>query len=215
MISKKIEDLKKKIMNKQEDSRQRILDAAEKVFSEVGYDGARVDKIAAVAKINKAMLYYYFQSKENILEAIVNKYIKELEQIVELNMKNISNYQGNAEGAIIDNVMEYFDQKKNILKIITIEGFKSMGEHKFLILDLLNPVFAAVNKVMQDLHKNVSQSIEYFIKLFFQSILPLIVYHVMEDKWAEHYKIDVSELRNIFISIFKEVNTYLYSNQSA
>ena len=38
------------------------LSAAEDIFSEVGFDGARVDDIAKDAGVNKA-IYYYFKSK--------------------------------------------------------------------------------------------------------------------------------------------------------
>jgi AcrR family transcriptional regulator len=45
------------------DSRAAILGAAAVEFSERGYDAARVDRIAARARLNKAMLYYHFGSK--------------------------------------------------------------------------------------------------------------------------------------------------------
>ncbi|MDN5345453.1 MAG: hypothetical protein PWQ18_1567 [Clostridia bacterium] len=47
-------------------SRERILAAAEEVFAAKGIDGARVDEIASLAKINKRMLYHYFNSKEEL-----------------------------------------------------------------------------------------------------------------------------------------------------
>src|SRR5712671_3511239 len=42
---------------------QRILKAAEGVFAEQGLAGARIDAIARAARVNKALLYYYFRSK--------------------------------------------------------------------------------------------------------------------------------------------------------
>ncbi|MGI9951976.1 TetR/AcrR family transcriptional regulator [Moorellaceae bacterium AZ2] len=53
------------------DSRNRILAAAEEVFSAKGLRGARVDEIAARAQINKGMLYHYFQSKEDLYAAVL------------------------------------------------------------------------------------------------------------------------------------------------
>jgi TetR/AcrR family transcriptional regulator len=50
-------------------SRQRILDAALREFSAEGLAGARTDRIAAVAGVNKALIYYYFESKENLYNA--------------------------------------------------------------------------------------------------------------------------------------------------
>lgn len=43
--------------------RDRILAAAADEFAARGFDGAKVDRIAARARVNKALLYYYFKSK--------------------------------------------------------------------------------------------------------------------------------------------------------
>ena len=47
-------------------TRLRILDAAKSEFARKGLGGARVDDIAAKAKINKRMLYHYFGNKEEL-----------------------------------------------------------------------------------------------------------------------------------------------------
>ncbi len=47
-------------------SRERILDAALDEFAECGLAGARVDRIARNAGINKAMIYYHFDSKHDL-----------------------------------------------------------------------------------------------------------------------------------------------------
>ncbi len=48
------------------ESRSRILEAALKEFSAQGLAGARMDTIASIAAVNKALLYYYFESKEKL-----------------------------------------------------------------------------------------------------------------------------------------------------
>ena len=52
------------------DTEQLILEAAKKVFFNKGFDGARMQEIADVAGINKALLHYYFRSKDKLFEAI-------------------------------------------------------------------------------------------------------------------------------------------------
>ncbi len=47
-----------------------ILDAAKRVFQNKGMDGARMQEIADEANINKAMLHYYFRSKQLLFEAV-------------------------------------------------------------------------------------------------------------------------------------------------
>lgn len=53
------------------ETRARILDAALREFSALGMAGARMDQIAAAAGVNKALLYYHFDSKENLYVAAV------------------------------------------------------------------------------------------------------------------------------------------------
>ena len=55
---------------KNETTESQILDAAEKVFQAKGMDGARMQEIADKAGINKAMLHYYYRSKQLLFEAV-------------------------------------------------------------------------------------------------------------------------------------------------
>jgi TetR/AcrR family transcriptional regulator len=55
-----------------EQSRAAILQAAAKEFSEQGTAGARTDAIAREAKVNKALLYYYFKDKETLYGAVLD-----------------------------------------------------------------------------------------------------------------------------------------------
>jgi TetR/AcrR family transcriptional regulator len=58
-------------------TRAAILAAAEHSFAQSGLAGARTDAIAAAAGVNKAMLYYYFESKENLYEAVLEDHFRE------------------------------------------------------------------------------------------------------------------------------------------
>src|SRR5271169_1405601 len=55
-----------------EESRAAILEAAAKEFSENGIAGARTDAIAREARVNKALLYYYFKDKETLYGAVLD-----------------------------------------------------------------------------------------------------------------------------------------------
>jgi TetR/AcrR family transcriptional regulator len=59
------------------EKRTAILDAAERIFAQSGLAGARTDAIAAEAGVNKALLYYYFKSKERLYEAVVEDHFRE------------------------------------------------------------------------------------------------------------------------------------------
>jgi TetR/AcrR family transcriptional regulator len=54
-------------------SPDRILAAAALEFAERGFAGARVDRIARRARVNKAMLYYHFQSKDRLYRTLLRR----------------------------------------------------------------------------------------------------------------------------------------------
>jgi TetR/AcrR family transcriptional regulator len=56
-----------------EESRSAILNAAVIEFSREGPAGARTDAIARAAKVNKALLYYYFKDKESLHGAVLDQ----------------------------------------------------------------------------------------------------------------------------------------------
>src|SRR5215471_11607801 len=60
-----------------EQTQQRILDAALQEFAAKGFAGARVDRIARRARINKRMLYHYFGDKEGLFREILRRKIAE------------------------------------------------------------------------------------------------------------------------------------------
>jgi len=56
-----------------EQSRSAILHAAIREFSREGVAGARTDAIARAARVNKALLYYYFEDKEALYAAVLDE----------------------------------------------------------------------------------------------------------------------------------------------
>jgi TetR/AcrR family transcriptional regulator len=53
-----------------QNTRKKILTAAEMEFSEKGYYGARIDAIARAAKVNKRMIYEYYGKKDELYKAV-------------------------------------------------------------------------------------------------------------------------------------------------
>lgn len=71
-------------------SQNTILAAARDEFAEFGLGGARMDRIAERASLNKRLIYYYFEDKEKLFEAVLEQaylHIREAER--ELNLLNL------------------------------------------------------------------------------------------------------------------------------
>lgn len=59
--------------HKDNNTEEKILEAAQKIFQAKGMDGARMQEIADKSSINKAMLHYYYRSKQLLFEAVFKK----------------------------------------------------------------------------------------------------------------------------------------------
>src|SRR4029078_2665079 len=60
------------------DTKALILKVAEELFAQKGFAGARTHEIAERAGVNKALIYYYFESKEKLLREVLQKILFEL-----------------------------------------------------------------------------------------------------------------------------------------
>jgi AcrR family transcriptional regulator len=97
-----------------------ILQVAEQLFAEEGFDGTSVRDIAKKANINIAMISYYFGSKEKLLEALVIYRIKAMSMHLEnLYQENISPLDK------IDKLIAYYIQRvhqnRSIYQILHFE----------------------------------------------------------------------------------------------
>jgi TetR/AcrR family transcriptional regulator len=65
---------------------RRILCAAERIFAAHGLAGARTEEIARAARVNKAMLYYYFDSKERLHRAVFENLFSQATRMIQEQM---------------------------------------------------------------------------------------------------------------------------------
>ena len=110
--------VKKKLELSTED---KIIAAARKVFLKKGIDGARMQEIADEAGINKAMLHYYFRSKDKLFEFIFQETASKLFPHFE---------------AVLDSNLDIFEKIRQVVK-----GYIDIiAENPFLILFVMNAI---------------------------------------------------------------------------
>ncbi|GAB3576391.1 TetR family transcriptional regulator [Amycolatopsis endophytica] len=73
-------------------TRRRLLDAAAAEFAAYGIAGARVDRISASAKANKAQLYAYFGDKERLFDAVFQEHAAAIGDSVPLTAEDLPAY---------------------------------------------------------------------------------------------------------------------------
>lgn len=96
-----------KINKHPENPEAAILKAASEIFMEKGYDGARMQEIADKAGLNKALLHYYYRSKDKLFRAVFNKVFQQLmDGLVSVFEENMS---------IFDTIRIFFKEHQQVL----------------------------------------------------------------------------------------------------
>ncbi len=98
-----------------------LLDSAELLFSQKGFDGTSVRDIAEAAGINTAMISYYFGSKEKLMEEIFERKSLNLMENVEKLLKNDNLDPFQKMYGLVDIYIENILQRKTFHRILLCE----------------------------------------------------------------------------------------------
>jgi len=82
------------------DTEKRILAAARREFIAKGKDGARMQVIAGEAGVNKALLHYYYRSKENLYRKVLEEILNTVWGRLQTEFRTLAQNQAQAEGPI-------------------------------------------------------------------------------------------------------------------
>src|SRR5476651_1531023 len=139
------------------DKKDYILDVAERVFSDHGFDGASTRTISGEAGVNMAMLNYYFGSKEGLFLAIFERKISSFQTLLQNigNDETITSWDKLAK--CIDNYVERIIVNNCFQKLITRE--LSMNKRWDLtdkITEILMVNVIEIKKILDEGAKNGS-----------------------------------------------------------
>jgi len=85
----------------------RILDAAEELFVEVGFDAATTNEIAARASASIGSLYEFFPNKQALAQALADRYVDQLGAVIEERMVNDPEWTGEQ---LVDSIVNGLDE---------------------------------------------------------------------------------------------------------
>jgi len=124
-------------------TRSAILKAAEQIYAAHGLAGARTEAIAAAAGVNKALLYYYFKSKEDLYQAVIGSQLREFKEQTE----KVLSTPGPAGPILLRYVSYHFDfigthpHYPRIFQRMMMEGDRTLAriirEHSIPLMKML------------------------------------------------------------------------------
>jgi TetR/AcrR family transcriptional regulator len=165
-------------------TRSAILAAAEEIFAAHGLAGARTEAIAAAAGVNKAMLYYYFDSKDKLFEAVVRHHF----EVFNRQALDLLNSDGPAPEILLRYVGLHFDfiasrvRYAGLYQQLMLSGGKALQRlvknhfsHRALALEKL---------IARGIHEKAFRSVQP--RHAAVSITALIVFYFSAAKILEH-----------------------------
>jgi AcrR family transcriptional regulator len=129
-------------------SRQAILDAAEQLFAELGFEAVSMERIGRAAGLSRGAPGYFFGAKESLYRAVLERLFESTEQLVELTRLQLAAVPaGDLDRAleiVVGNLLEFLYERPTFLTLVEREALRRSGvmEGSRAHLSLLRAVVA-------------------------------------------------------------------------
>jgi TetR/AcrR family transcriptional regulator len=128
---------------------QRIVATAASIFAEQGLAGARMEEIARAAKVNKALLYYYFRSKEDLHRFVLETLLSQLRSRV-WGEGDASLTPRQRLAAVIDNFFEFVRSHPNYPRLIQREMMSNGPNVEWIVSRYYRPLHARLVALIEE-----------------------------------------------------------------
>ena len=112
-------------------SRQTILDAAEGLFAEHGFDAVSMERIGRAANLSRGAPGYFFGSKEALYRAVMERLFETTEQLVERTHEQLAAVPpGDLERTleiVVDNLIDFLYERPTFVTLVEREALRRAG----------------------------------------------------------------------------------------
>lgn len=165
---------------------EKILRAAREIFLQKGRDGARMQEIADLAGINKALLHYYFRSKDRLYDEIFTREVKNFFRGVLGSVKDVDDVHTFLK-SFIDHYIDSISREPRIIRFILWEierGGKRLGS---TIVETMNESNFRVQQVREKIQNWINRRqireidpIHLMVSLIGMCLFPFISRPILE-----------------------------------
>ena len=187
------------------DTESRILAAAEEVFLREGFDGARMQGIAETAGINKALLHYYFRSKqglfERVLQAKMQAFLPEISAALSSRHTTYEKIE-----AFVDAYLRMLSKNPQLPIFILFSVHRNPAFVKGLPLSPFQPLIQFLQKEIDDGRIRPVDPTHFLISILSMCVFPFVSRHLashMMGKDADAYAIFLSERKEQILNVVK------------
>jgi AcrR family transcriptional regulator len=185
-----------------EQTKEKILQAAQQEFLEKGFDAAKVDDIARRAGITKAMLYYHFSTKENIFNEIVKKVVVEVRQEFQANMSLADRSNPDQFREHLKSMIAFYHQRQSLIRLVIAEQINNRKQEGVGQLAVFKDVFELILDLAG--RESGGDQEEFLIQVFFFNALPMLLYASLSDQFCADFEIAPEKCLNVFTDRFAQ-----------
>jgi TetR/AcrR family transcriptional regulator len=128
--------------------RTRILQAAAEVFAREGFAGAKVDRIAKLARVNKAALYYHVGDKDALYETVLTENVRAVGARLEAAIEGL-NDPAAALSALVRTLAAQFEESALLPRIMAQEMARGGERLSEPVMREFLRVFNCTRRVME------------------------------------------------------------------
>lgn len=222
------------------EAKERIIKASIELFSQKGYDATRVNDIASAANVNKALIYYYFKNKQDILDFMVRSLLNNAvsitmdyinTNIVDMIKKGYLDIEPDRlhfldddaihmflqnTYAFYERVVDYAVEHRDVIRILMLESLKS-GKHQdslFHFMDfMVNNEKNPIFKTISNADQDFNYSDEMMLFRFFFTIIPIVSFAAYYDDYKAASSLSDDELKNTFLRVSKIITSSMISGR--
>lgn len=177
------------------DKRDVILDSANKMFTQKGFNGTSVGEIAKEAGLSKASLYYYYESKDEILYELVKRTLLNVMNYIDQSFSDKTEMIKDEKWIkdFTNRVYNIIGNEKDVFKIALTEDLKT-NPNDSMIFELLNSMFMEYEKIFQISTEDKT--------VIFTLLITFVVFSSLKTKMSNKFNIDINDLDSYFKNNF-------------
>lgn len=135
-------------MPRRHNARAALLAAAERIFAERGLAGARTEEIAAAAGVNKALLHYYFDTKEKLHQGVLGNLFEQFLATVRESLEDTASPRAALLG-YVDRHFDFLAEHPNYPRLLQRAMMSGDPPLRALLQRYLRPVYQGLSRILR------------------------------------------------------------------
>jgi AcrR family transcriptional regulator len=184
------------------DAKNRILQAATKIFAAKSFEGSRIEEIAQEANVPKSLIYYHFKSKDEMLEVLIQGFINEYTGLLRIAENDTHQTKTEKMSERKQYYQDFFVKNADLVRIIFMDSLKKLNKKPIIyrVVEALIEIEAkfAITGTLERYDRD-----ERLVAEFFTNIIPQFSFLCFYESWVNYFGMEKQHFEELFFDITK------------